>query len=129
MAALSPRQEAFCIEVVRLGQILPAYRAAGYSIGMSDKTASEHASRIMRMPKVIERIAELRAPAAAAAGMTLETHLRDLKDLRDRAATLNQFGAAISAEIARGKASGVHIEKSESMVTTKALPASVHEFV
>jgi len=40
-----------------------------------------------------------------------------------------QFAAAITAEIARGKASGVHVEKSEQTVTTKALPATVDEFV
>ena len=40
-----------------------------------------------------------------------------------------QIGAAITAEIARGKAAGVHVERSESLVTTRELPASVDEFV
>ncbi len=61
--------------------------------------------------------------------MTLEGHLRALAELRDKAKAANQFGAAITAEIARGKASGVHIEKSEQTVTTKELPSSIDEFM
>jgi hypothetical protein len=49
--------------------------------------------------------------------MTLEGHLADLQMLRDKALQADQFSAAISAEIARGKASGVHVEKSEQHLT------------
>jgi hypothetical protein len=33
----------------------------------------------------------------------------------------NQYGAAISAEVARGKAAGIHVEKSEVVSITKSL--------
>ena len=96
---------------------------------MADKTAGEAASRLLKNSEVIARLAELRAPAAEKAGITLDSHLAELADLRDKAKDARQFSAAIAAEIARGKASGVHVEKTESTVTTKQLPASVDEFV
>lgn len=127
--ALTSKQEAFALAYVECCNATEAYRAAGYSPGQSDKTATEAASRLLKNSKVAARIAELRAPAAQKAGITLETHLQALADLRDKAEQARQFSAAIAAEIARGKASGVHVEKSEQTVTTKALPASVDEFV
>jgi phage terminase small subunit len=126
---LTPKQEKFCHAYMELGDATKAYRAAGYSPSMPDKTKQEEACRLLKNPKVSARIAELRAPAAEKARMTLEGHLLDLERLRDMAAERNQIGAAIAAEIARGKAAGVHIEKTESTVTTKQLPASVDEFV
>lgn len=126
---MTPKQEAFAVAFVQSGSALDAYRTAGYSIGMSGKTATEAASRLLKNSKVAARIAALREPAAQKARITLESHLADLEALRDMASQRGQFAAAIAAEIARGKASGVHVEKSEQTVTTKALPASVDEFV
>lgn len=127
--ALTAKQEAFCLAFVATGKPVDAYRAAGYSPGMSDKTAGEAASRLLKDSKILARLAIVRAPAAQKAGITLESHLADLESLRDKATQSNQFSAAIAAEIARGKAAGVHVEKSEQLVTTKALPATVEDFV
>lgn len=127
--ALTAKQEAFCLAFIETGNATESYRLAGYSSSMADKTAGEAASRLLKNSKVIARLAELRAPAAEKAGITLDSHLAELADLRDKAKDARQFSAAIAAEIARGKASGVHVEKTESTVTTKQLPASVDEFV
>jgi hypothetical protein len=62
---------------------------------------------------VASRVAELREPVARKAQITLESHLDDLLRLRNMAAKEKQYSAAITAEVARGKASGVHIERSE----------------
>lgn len=127
--ALTAKQEAFCLAFIETSNATESYRRAGYSSSMADKTASEAASRLLKNSKVIARLAELRAPAAEKAQITLDSHLAELADLRDKARDARQFSAAISAEIARGKASGVHVEKTEATVTTKQLPASVDEFV
>ena len=63
--------------------------------------------------KVVSRIAELRKPAVAKAMITLESHLDDLMKLRNLAVQEKQVAAAITAEIARGKAACIHIEKSQ----------------
>jgi phage terminase small subunit len=125
--ALTPKQEAFCLSYLESNNATEAYRKAGYAA--EGKTAHEAASRLLKNSKVVARLKELRAPAAERACVTLEGHLETLADLRDRAMSANQFGAAISAEIARGKAAGIHVEKSETTVTTRQLPASVDEFV
>lgn len=126
---LTPKQEAFCLAYVETGNATQAYRQAGYSPKMADKTANEAASRLLKNSKVVARISEIRKPAAQAAIVTLESHLRRLEELSQAAESANQYSAAITAEIARGKAAGVHVEKSEQMVTTRELPASVDDFV
>ena len=124
MAALkNARHEKFAQELAKGSAQIDAYVEAGY--GRSEGAAS----RLSRNVKIEARVAEIKAGAAISAGITLQSHLDDLKDLRDKALSARQFAAAITAEIARGKASGVHVEKSESLVTTRELPASVDEFV
>ena len=130
MSSLTPKQEVFAQAVASGKSQSDAYRAA-YKVGANTKpeTVNQAASRIMADSNVAARVAELRKPIAEKAQMTLESHLRDLMMLRNMAGKEKQIGAAITAEIARGKAAGVHVERSESLVTTRELPASVDEFV
>lgn len=130
MPGITPKQEAFAQAVASGKSQSDAYRAA-YKVGAKTKpeTVNQAASRIMADSNVAARVAELRKPIAEKAQMTLESHLRDLMMLRNMAVKEKQIGAAITAEIARGKAAGVHVERSESLVTTRELPASVDEFV
>lgn len=112
--ALTPKQERFAQEVASGKTQADAYRAA-FDVGASTKpeTIQKRACELMADGKVRGRVAELRAPIAAKAQITLESHLEALETLRDKASKANQFSAAISAEVARGKAAGVHVEKSE----------------
>ncbi len=57
---------------------------------------------------------ELREPAVEAAQITFEQHLKDLAEIRDAAMTADNHGAAVSAEVARGKAAGLYIARSET---------------
>ena len=126
---LTPKQEAFCLALIQSGNATDAYRAAGYSAKMADKTAAEAASRLAKNSKVVARMTELRSVATAEAALTIAGHLADLKELRDLAKGEGKFSAAVAAEVARGKVSGFYIEKVEATVTTKELPSSVDEFV
>lgn len=127
---LTPKQEAFAQAIVTGINQSDAYRAA-YKVrpGTKSESVNVAASKLMADAKVAQRVAELRAPVAKKAQITLESHLDDLMRLRNMAAKEKQYSAAITAEIARGKASGVHVEKSESTVTTRELPSSVDDFV
>lgn len=127
--AMTPKQEAFCLAFVQSDSALEAYRKAGYSEGMADKTASEAASRLLKTSNVIARIAEIRSKGAEEAAMTIAQHLSDLKELRDAAKGEGKYSAAVAAEVARGKASGFYVDKLEATVTTKELPSSVDDFV
>lgn len=108
---LTAKQEKFCQVLASGKSQADAYRAA-FDVKPSTKaeTVQQSASRLMANPMVSARVAVLREPAVKKTRITLETHLEDLKKLRDAASRKGQYSAAISAEVARGKASGVHVE-------------------
>lgn len=121
MSGLTPKQEVFAQSIVSGMNQSDAYRSA-YRVrsGTKPETVNQAASRIMADSNVTARVAELRVPIAKKAQMTLESHLDDLKGLRNMAVKKEQYSAAISAEIARGKASGLYVDKSEVNATINA---------
>lgn len=90
-----------------------AYRAA-FDVKPTTKaeTIQQSASRLMANPMVAARVATLREVVVKKTRITLESHLDDLMKLRNAASKKGQYSAAISAEVARGKASGVHVERT-----------------
>lgn len=87
MKKLSAQEEQFCL-LVSSGthkRTSDALRAAYKCKAMSDKTAMERASRLLKRPPVEARMAELRAIAREVAetefAITSETKLRWLKDI------------------------------------------------
>jgi phage terminase small subunit len=116
-SGLTPKQEKFAREVASGKNQSDAYREAYDAGKMKASSINVNASKLMADAKVAQRVADLRKPIAAKAQMTLESHLRDLMMLRNMAVKEKQISAAISAEIARGKAAGVHIERTAVEVT------------
>ena len=111
--SLTPKQEKFAREVASGKTQADAYRAA-YSAGnMTDKTVIEKASRLMAQGNIRARVGEIQKPITERAQITLESHLADLKSLRNMAAKEKQIAAAISAEVARGKVCGYYVERKE----------------
>lgn len=109
---LTPKQEAFAQAVVSGKNQSDAYRIA-YKVRPGTKLSSINvaASKLMADPNISQRVEELRIPVAKKAQITLESHLEDLLRLRNMAAKEKQYSAAITAEVARGKASGVATDK------------------
>jgi uncharacterized protein YicC (UPF0701 family) len=105
---LTPKQEAFAQAIVTGVSQSDAYRSA-FNVRVTTKPESvnQAASKLMADTNIASRVAELREPVAKRAQITLESHLDDLLRLRNMAAKEKQYGAAITAEVARGKASGV----------------------
>lgn len=122
---LTAKQEHFAQALASGMNQSDAYREAYAAGKMKPASINVNASKLMADAKVAQRVAELRKPAAERAQVTLEGHLHDLMTLRDLAVTKDQIGAAITAEIARGKASGVHVEKTESTVQGAVAVAQV----
>lgn len=108
--ALTPKQEKFAQAVASGMNQSDAYRHAYAVKSMKPSSVNVNASKLMADAKVSQRVAELRKPVAEAAQVTLRSHLDDLKMLRDLAIDEKQISAAIAAEVARGKAAGVHVE-------------------
>lgn len=116
--SLTPQREKFAQAVASGMNQSDAYRAA-YKVreGTTLVSVNQSASRVMADVNVASRVAELRAPAAKKASITLESHLEDLQRLRNMAVKAEQFGAAITAEVARGKAAGIVVEKGQINLT------------
>lgn len=75
---LTKKQEAFALAVITEKTGADAYRKAYEPKNMSAKTIHEEASKLLAMPKIAARVAELRAPALAAAGMSAERTLTEV---------------------------------------------------
>lgn len=114
---LTQKQEAFCIAYIETGNASEAYRRSYAADKMAESTIWRKAKEVLDNGKVAARIAELRAPAVKNAQITLEQHLNDLKRLRDLAESNEKYGPAIQAEMARGKASGLYVDKVEVSLT------------
>jgi phage terminase small subunit len=112
--ALTSRQLAFAQHYAINGNASAAYRAC-YNVAKETKDSScaRNGVRILENPEVQAKLAEIRKPAADAVGLTLVAHLNKLQELRDKAAEEGQMSAAITAEISRGKAVGLYIDRKE----------------
>jgi len=110
--ALTPKQEKFAQSIVKGMTQADAYRSA-YKNNMKASTIQEAASRLMTASNILARIEYLRKPVIEAVRITLKSHLDDLQALRNMAIKKEQYSAAISAEIARGKVSGLYKEAEE----------------
>jgi len=111
--SLTARQKKFAEEIV-LGRCsnAEAARRAGYA----DSSAKVRACELLdvgKFPHVATYVNELYQEMARKYEVTYEGHVRDLGDLRDRAAANNQFSAAISAETNRGKVGGLYVDRKE----------------
>lgn len=111
---LSEMRERFAIEIVSGKNQTEAYKAVYSTANMKPETIWSNASRVANDSKVMARIEQLREPIIRAAQVSLDTHLVDLMKLRNAAAGNKQFGAAINAEMARGKVAGLYVDKVEA---------------
>jgi hypothetical protein len=110
---LTEKQERFCAFYVECGNASEAYRRAYEPPTATDKSIREKASRLLAQDNIAARIEQLRAPVREKAQLTLETHLEKLASLRDKAEERENFPAAITAEVSRGKAAGLYVERAE----------------
>jgi phage terminase small subunit len=113
MSELTPKMERFAQEVASGKSQAEAYRTAYDAKNMGADTIHSKASILAKDDRIRARVDEIRMPIIKAKQLTLETHLEDLKALRNMAIKDGKLSAAINAEIARGKAAGVAIDKVE----------------
>ena len=113
---LTPKQEAFCLAYLETGNASEAYRRSYDAENMKPETVNRSAKELIDNHKITARLDELRAPVVEEAKVSLALHLSDLKRLRDSAEASENFNAAISAEVNRGKASGLYVTKMDVTV-------------
>ena len=110
---LTPKQEKFAQAVASGTSLKESAIMAGYSHKNAARAGAYLANH---EPLVQNRIQELQNRGAARAGLTLAKHLDNLEELRDKALENNAFGAAVTAEVSRGKAAGIYVERKELTV-------------
>lgn len=108
VTGLTANMEAFCVELARTGDASASYKKAYSAERMSGATISRTAFELQQNPKITARLAVLRADVRKKSGITLEEHMKALGTLRNAAAQVKQYSAAITAEMARGKVSGLY---------------------
>lgn len=127
MAKLTQKQEAFCLVYIETGNASEAYRRA-YDVKKDTKeaTINRTAKEIIDKPNIAARIAELRAPVIKRAQLSLESHLKELETLRELAKQDCKWNSAIQAEVSRGKASGLYVERTMHTFEDSAIPVAVN---
>ena len=113
MTKLTDKQELFCLNIHAGMTNVDAWVAAYDHQTGTRKTARESASKMLANPKIQHRLKELRDESNRRARVTLEDHLKRLEELGRGAQDNGQFSAAINAELNRGKASGIYVERKE----------------
>ncbi|MBZ9954306.1 MULTISPECIES: terminase small subunit [unclassified Mesorhizobium] len=110
-ARLNMRQERFCLG---LAEGLPqsrAYIEAGYTA--RGNAAEVEASKMVRLPKVATRIAELRADAARRSEITVDDLVAELNLMLKLALATKNPAAGVTAVMGKAKLLGLIIDKAE----------------
>ncbi|MCZ4053230.1 terminase small subunit [Oxalobacter sp. OxGP1] len=112
MKRLTQKQENFCLAYIETRNASEAYRRVYNAKGMKPETVNRNAKALLDNNKIATRLEELRKPVTESAQITLAQHLSTLEELRELAKEEGKYGPAIQAEIARGKAAGLYVERS-----------------
>jgi len=104
MSDLTPMQAAFCAAYAEFGNAARAARIAGYS----PTAARQLGSRLLGRPKIVHRIAELRAAIAERDAQDAPTLLAKLEAIYREALDANQFHAAARAVDLQARLRGLY---------------------
>ena len=112
VTGLTANMEAFCVELAKTGNASEAYRKAYSAERMKPDTIQKRARELQLNGRITVRLAQLREDVRRTSGITLVEHLSTLRELRQEARAAMQYSAAITAEVSRGKVSGLYDEGS-----------------
>ena len=112
---LSPRHKKFCSLWIKGMTGAEAARKSGFTKHQFGAKA-QGSALLRRNPLISNYIIDLMRKEAERQNVSMESHLTELSRLRDEAIDSGQISSAISAEISRGKAAGLYIDKKEVTV-------------
>ena len=109
---LNAKQKRFCKEYIKGQTATDAAIKAGYP--KDRKGAKTQGSVLLNHNPVVRNyLIDLEIAASEKEAVSLENHLSTLHDLREEAKDQGQISAAITAEVHRGKAGGLYIDRRE----------------
>ena len=114
--SLSSREERYARLLVEGLSQSAAFRTAyPHSKRWKPEAVHSNASNLAR--KVSARVKEMQDEAKERSLLTLEEHMRELEDLRNKAKETENWAPAIAAEVKRGELMGYYVNRSESTNT------------
>jgi len=111
---LTLKQERFVNALLETGNQYEAYCRAYECENMSRSAIDVEASKLVRHPKIAQRLDRFRESRSVEAILTLEAHMSELQSLGDAARTAGQLSAAITAEVKRGELMRFYVKQVES---------------
>ena len=109
---LNSKQKKFCKEYLKGQTATDSAIKAGYT--KDRKGAKTQGSVLLNHNPVVRNyLIDLEIAASEKDAVSLENHLSTLHDLREEAKDQGQISAAITAEVHRGKAGGLYIDRRE----------------
>lgn len=115
---LNEAQHAFMMAILDGLTASDAYRSAyPHSRAWTDNALWVNACRARSSPKVSLWLQAIRQQESYSAIATLDQHTTRLEGLAQRAEAAGNYGAAVQAEKARGQASGLYVDRSETRIT------------
>lgn len=112
---LNPSHKKFCRLYIQGMSGAEAARRAGFTKHKYGAKA-QGSALLRRNPLIANHIIELLQKERERASVSMDSHLTELSRLRDEAVDSGQISSAISAEVSRGRAAGLYIEKKEVTV-------------
>ena len=112
---ITPQQRKFC-ELLILHDGEWTATECAIEAGYSEKSARQIASQLQnreKYPKVYDYILMLRNEQHKKYHVNYNRHMRRLKELSLSAEEKGNYTAAVSAEISRGKAAGLYVDRKE----------------
>ncbi len=111
---LTPKQLAFVVEYIKSSNATQAYKLVYDCSNTTDKTVNENASRLLKNPKIVARLAEHEASVAAAAKLTRQWIIERLMAVAAKGEETGDLKAANKALELLGKVDvmGLFVERS-----------------
>jgi phage terminase small subunit len=110
---LTPKQEAFALNYVEIGNATEAYRQSYNAENMSDEATRVEACRTLANPNIALRVAELQTAAQERTLVTVESITRELDEAKQLATTMKNPTALTTAIMGKAKVNGLLLDKSE----------------
>lgn len=123
---LTEKENAFLREYLSNGRKAFDAHKVAYPNKMTDTVRTAAAYNKLNSAAFITALGKIEREAQAISVVTLEDHVRRLRELGEEARKYRQYSAAITAETNCGKASGIYITRTE--ITGKnGAPLATHE--
>ena len=107
---LTNKQQAFLDSILSGMSDKDAYIEAYDCENMADRSIRVAAARLRVNASIAQHLRCHQLYGFARGQVTLEEHILELTRIREMALETGNYGAAVNAEVNRGKASGLHIE-------------------